>query len=191
MSRMAILAPFDGTVGLRNVNLGDYVKDGADLVNLEDIRSMYVDFRLPERYLGKLKAQQEVTLSLDAYPGRAFKARIEAIDPLIDANGRSVSVRAVLPNTLGESALGGKRPQGGAEVVEPLRPGMFARVKTVFSVNDAALVVPEEAIVPQGGRQFVIKVVTPAELPAPTVDCRSAPCNLLKLPSAARSLPPS
>ncbi|MBC7621014.1 MAG: efflux RND transporter periplasmic adaptor subunit [Candidatus Saccharibacteria bacterium] len=173
LSRMAILAPFDGTVGLRNVNLGDYVKDGADLVNLEDIRSMYVDFRLPERYQGKLKAQQEVALSLDAYPGRAFKARIEAIDPLIDANGRSVSVRAVLPNTLGESVLGGKRLQGGVAVMEPLRPGMFARVKTVFSVNDAALVVPEEAIVPQGGRQFVIKVVTPAELLAPAANLPS------------------
>jgi membrane fusion protein (multidrug efflux system) len=168
LSRMAIVAPFDGTVGLRNVNLGDYVKDGADLVNLEDLRSMYVDFRLPERYQGKLKPKQEVALSLDAFPGRAFKARVEAIDPLIDANGRSVSVRAVLPNTLGESVLGGKRPEGGAAVMEPLRPGMFARVKTVFSVNDAALVVPEEAIVPQGGRQFVIKVVTPSEVtPAP------------------------
>ena len=170
LSRMAIVAPFDGTVGLRNVNLGDYVKDGADLVNLEDIRSMYVDFRLPERYQGKLKPKQEVGLSLDAFPGRAFKARIEAIDPLIDANGRSVSVRALLPNTLGESALGGKRAEGGMAAMEPLRPGMFARVKTVFSVNDAALVVPEEAIVPQGGRQFVIKVVTPAELPAPAAN---------------------
>ena len=170
LSRMAIVAPFDGTVGLRNVNLGDYVKDGADLVNLEDIRSMYVDFRLPERYQGKLKPKQEVGLSLDAFPGRAFKARIEAIDPLIDANGRSVSVRALLPNTLGESALGGKRAEGGTAAMEPLRPGMFARVKTVFSVNDAALIVPEEAIVPQGGRQFVIKVVTPAELPAPAAN---------------------
>ena len=170
LSRMAILAPFDGTVGLRNVNLGDYVKDGADLVNLEDIRSMYVDFRLPERYQGKLKPKQEVALSLDAFPGRAFKTRIEAIDPLIDANGRSVSVRAVLPNNLGESALDGKRPEGGAVVMEPLRPGMFARVTTVFSVNDAALVVPEEAIVPQGGRQFVIRVVAPSELPAPVAN---------------------
>lgn len=166
-SRMAIVAPFDGTVGLRNVNLGDYVKDGADLVNLEDLRSMVVDFRLPERYQGKLKLQQEVSLSLDAFPGRAFKARIEAIDPLLDANGRSVSVRALLPNTFGESTLGDKRPLAGAASA-PLRPGMFARVKTVFSVNDAALVVPEEAIVPQGGRQFVIKVVAPAEVqPAP------------------------
>ena len=111
LSRMAIIAPFDGTVGIRNVNLGDYVKDGADLVNLEDISSMYVDFRLPERFQGKLRLQQGVELQLDAFPGRAFKARIEAIDPLLDANGRSVGVRAVLPNTMGEPlAQGGGRP---------------------------------------------------------------------------------
>ena len=87
-SRMAILAPFDGTVGIRNVNLGDFVKDGADLVNLEDIGSMYADFRLPERFQGKLRARQNVQLRLDAFPGRVFKASIEAIDPLLDVNGR-------------------------------------------------------------------------------------------------------
>ena len=172
LSRMALLAPFDGTVGIRNVNLGDFVKDGADLVNLEDISSMYVDFRLPERYQGKLKPQQTVELALDAFPGRAFKARVEAIDPLLDVNGRSVGVRAVLPNTLGEPAQGGQRGrEGGASSASaaraaPLRPGMFARVTTVFSVNAAALVVPEEAIVPQGGRQYVIKVVEPVAVPA-------------------------
>ncbi|MBP9930893.1 MAG: efflux RND transporter periplasmic adaptor subunit, partial [Rhodoferax sp.] len=112
-SRMAILAPFDGTVGIRNVNLGDFVKDGADLVNLEDIGSMYADFRLPERFQGKLRARQNVQLRLDAFPGRVFKASIEAIDPLLDVNGRSVGVRAVLPNTMGEAmAQGGGRPGG-------------------------------------------------------------------------------
>ena len=155
LSRMAIRAPFDGTVGLRIVNVGDYVKDGADLVNLEDTSSMLVDFRLPERYQAKLKLQQTVALALDALPGRAFEARIEALDPLLDANGRSVGVRAVLANTAGASA--------------PLRPGMFARVTSVFAVNDQALVVPEEAIVPQGGRQFVIKVVPPGAVPAAKV----------------------
>lgn len=151
LARMAIRAPFDGTVGLRIVNLGDYVKDGADLVNLEDTSSMYVDFRLPERHQSQLKREQTVELALDALPGRTFKARVVAIDPLVDANGRSVGVRAELPNASGESA--------------PLRPGMFARVTTIFSVNDSALVVPEEAIVPQGGRQFVIRVVAPSVLP--------------------------
>ena len=198
LSRMAITAPFDGTVGMRNVNRGDYVKDGADLVNLEDTGSMLVDFRLPERFQRKLKTGQTVALSLEAFPGRTFKARIEALDPLLDANGRSVGVRAVLPNTAGEpvqatgrvapaSAAGGGQaapspskpassPNGGRAAPAgkpgantagsgPLRPGMFARVTTIFGVNDAALVVPEEAIVPQGGKQFVIRVVPPSTVP--------------------------
>lgn len=157
LGRMAIVAPFDGTVGLRAVNVGDYVKDGADLVNLEDIGSMLVDFRLPERYQRKLRPGLVVELAMDAFPGRAFKARIEAVDPLLDANGRSVGVRAVLPNT-GE--------QAGTAGDAPLRPGMFARVTAIFGVNDAALVVPEESLVPQGGKQFVVLVVAPSEVPA-------------------------
>lgn len=139
LGRMRIVAPFDGTVGIRNVNLGDYVKDGADLVNLEDSSSLYVDFRVPERFQGKLATGQRVKVELDALPGQVFQAKVQALDPLVDANGRSVTVRAVLPG-VGQS---------------PLRPGMFARTTTVFSVSDAALVVPEEAIVPQGGKQFV------------------------------------
>jgi membrane fusion protein (multidrug efflux system) len=198
LQRMAIVAPFDATVGLRIVNLGDYVKDGADLVNLEDTSSMLVDFRLAERFQRKLKPQQTVEMSLEAFPGRIFKARIEAIDPLLDANARSVGVRAVLPNTPGEPAPQAARPGAKPEAAPvkaadkptdkpaaksvakgkvgplpgggtgPLRPGMFARVTAVFGVNDSALIVPEEAIVPQGGRQFVIKVVAPAEVPAAT-----------------------
>ena len=194
LSRMAIVAPFDGTLGLRNVNLGDYVKDGADLVNLEDTSSMLVDFRLPERFQRKLKSQQIVSLSLESFPGRIFKARIEAIDPLLDANARSVGVRATLPNTAGEPApvtarpgsagsngatapqanaasanSAGKKPGTGAAAgAGPLRPGMFARVTAIFGVNDAALVVPEESIVPQGGKQFVIRVVEPSAVPATT-----------------------
>lgn len=154
LNRMAVRAPFDGTAGIRLVNVGDYVKDGADLVALEDARQMLVDYRLPERFGGKVKPGQPVELTLDAMPGQNFKAVVEAIEPLIDANGRSLGVRALLSRA-GQNAQ--------------LRSGMFARVSTVFSVNDAALVVPEEAIVPQGGKQFVIKVVAPeagAKLPA-------------------------
>ena len=102
LQRMTIVAPFDGTVGIRSVNVGDFVKDGADLVNLEDISSLYVDFRLPERFLSRLKRGQPVEVQLDAFPGRVFKATVEAIDPLVDANGRSIGVRAVLPNTAGQ-----------------------------------------------------------------------------------------
>lgn len=150
LARMRIAAPFDGTLGIRTVNVGDFVRDGADLVNLEDIGTMVVDFRLPERFQSKIVRNQIADLQLDALPGQRFKARIEAIDPLLDVNGRSVAVRAVLANA-----------GPGKEV--PLRPGMFARVTVVFSVNEQALVVPEEAIVPQGGRQFVVRVVKAAE----------------------------
>ena len=125
LSRMAILAPFDGTVGIRNVNLGDFVKDGADLINLEDISSMYVDFRLPERYQSKVRHRQTVQLQLDSFPGRLFKASIEAIDPLLDVNGRSIGVRAVLPNTMGEPmSLGGGR--AGAPAGAASRPATAA-----------------------------------------------------------------
>ena len=140
--RMKILAPFDGVVGIRSVNVGDYVKDGAELVQLEDLSSLWVDFRLPERYLSKIRPGQSVELTLDALPGRTFKARVEALDAQLDANGRSVLVRARLANSDGV-----------------LKGGMFARVRTVFAVRDQAIMVPEEALVPQGERQFVFKVI--------------------------------
>jgi membrane fusion protein (multidrug efflux system) len=145
LGRMKILAPFDGVSGIRQVNIGDYVKDGADLVNIDDISSLWVDFRLPERFLSRVKPGQDVEILLDALPGRRLKAVIGALDSQLDANGRAVRVRARLANP------------GGV-----LRSGMFARARVVFSVREAALVVPEEALVPLGAKQFIIKVVTGA-----------------------------
>ena len=142
LQRMQVLAPFDGIVGIRSVNVGDYVKDGADLVTLEDLSSVWVDFRLPERFVARVRTGQTVELALDALPGRKFTARIDALDSQLDANGRSVLVRARLNN--GDGAL---------------RSGMFARVRAVFEVRNKALVVPEEALVPVGDRQFVFRVV--------------------------------
>ncbi|MFP5467069.1 MAG: efflux RND transporter periplasmic adaptor subunit [Gammaproteobacteria bacterium] len=146
LSRMRLVAPFDATVGLRSVSVGDYVKDGADLVNLEDTSRLIVDFRLPERYQTRTEAGQRVLVQLDAIPGKEYDARILAVDPLIDANGRSLAVRAAMPPSSGD-----------------LRPGMFARVNIVFSVNEAALMIPEEAVVPQGGRQHVVMLQSEGE----------------------------
>ncbi len=140
--RLKIIAPFDGIAGIRLVNVGDYLKDGADIVNIEDIDAIFVDFRLPERFQSKVKRGQTAMLDMDALPGRKFSAKIQAIDPLIDANGRSVGVRGCIDN---------RQLQ--------LRPGMFARVNAVFGVRENARVIPEEAIVPQGGKQFVIRLV--------------------------------
>lgn len=141
-ARLKIIAPFDGMVGIRQVNVGDYLKDGADIVNVEDIEAIFVDFRLPERFQNKVKRGQTAMLDIDALPGRKYTAQIQAIDPLIDANGRSIGIRGCIDNRQLH-----------------LRPGMFARVNTVFGVRENARVVPEEAIVPQGARQFVIKLL--------------------------------
>ncbi len=141
-ARLQVLAPFDGIAGIRSINVGDYLKDGADIVNLEDLDALYVDFRLPERFQGKLRRGQAALVQTDAVPGRRWDAQVQAIDPLVDANGRSVGVRGCIDNR--QMAL---------------RPGMFARVTAVFGERDKALVVPEEALVPQGNRQLVIKLV--------------------------------
>ena len=141
-ARLRIIAPFDGIAGIRLVNVGDYLKDGADIVNIEDIDAIFVDFRLPERFQSRVQRGQTALVDIDALPGRRYAAQIQAIDPLIDANGRSVGVRACIDN---------RQLQ--------LRPGMFARVNAVFDVREDARVIPEEAIVPQGGKQYVIKLL--------------------------------
>lgn len=150
-ARLRIVAPFDGIAGIRQVNVGDYLKDGADIVNIEDIDAIFVDYRLPERFQSQLKRGQTAVLEIDALPGHAYTAQIQAIDPLIDANGRSIGIRGCIDNR----AL-------------QLRPGMFARVNTVFGTRLDARVIPEEAIVPQGGKQFVIKLLSGADAKMPT-----------------------
>lgn len=142
LQRLQVVAPFDGITGLKQINVGDYLKDGADMVNVEDIDAVLLDFRLPERFQAKIRAGQKAQLTVDALPGRPFTAIVQAVDPLIEANGRSVGVRGCIDNRQ-----------------QQLRPGMFARVNAVFGTRDNALLIPEEAIIPQGGRTFVVKVV--------------------------------
>jgi membrane fusion protein, multidrug efflux system len=147
VARMRILAPFDGSVGIRQVHPGDVVREGAELVPLEDLSQLYVDFRLPERYQARVAVGQSATVQLDALVGQAFTARVQAVDPQIDANGRSLRVRAVL----------------APHADHPLRPGLFARVGLVMSVQEQAMMIPEEAVVPQGARTAVFVVERQAE----------------------------
>jgi len=142
LGRMRVVAPFDGTAGISLVDVGDYVKDGADVVNLEDLSSMSVDFRVPERYVDRLRPGNPVDVSVDALPGRTFSGKVEAVDSQVSADGRALLVRARVANP---GSL--------------LKPGMFARARVVFSVREGAIVVPEEAVVPIGGKQFVFRVV--------------------------------
>ncbi len=142
LSKMEIRAPFSGIVGIRTVSVGDYVKDGADLINLEDISSVKVDFRVPEKYADVVRHGQSIEIMVDALPGRPFRAKVDAVDPQVDSSGRSALLRGRIDN-----------PEG------KLKPGMFARVRLILGERDNALVVPEEAIVPQGSKATVWKIV--------------------------------
>ncbi len=142
LSKLTIVAPFAGIIGLRSVSIGDYVKEGTDMVNLESVDTLKVDFRVPEIYLTQLRVGQTLQLTLDAMPGKNYEGTVFAINPLIDAAGRSVVIRAQVRN------------QGTV-----LRPGMFTRVRLLTRDVQETLVVPEQAIVPQGDEWYVYRVV--------------------------------
>jgi membrane fusion protein (multidrug efflux system) len=141
-AKMDIRAPFAGIIGLRSVSVGDYVKEGADLVNLESIDPLKVDFRVPETYLRQVQPGQSLTITLDAMPGSTFDGKVVAVNPLVDAAGRSIVIRAQVRNQ---------------DTV--LRPGMFARVRLITKDQSEAMILPEQALVPQGSEQYVFKIV--------------------------------
>ena len=129
-------------MGLRNVSVGDYVQPGTDLVSLFDLSVLKVDFRIPEIHASRVNVGQRIKMTLDAYPGQLFAGEVYAIDPQIDLNGRSLLLRARIPNSDGA-----------------LRAGLFARVELILSSNDNVLMIPETALVPTGDKQFVYRVV--------------------------------
>jgi membrane fusion protein (multidrug efflux system) len=142
LSKTALLAPFSGTIGLRQVSVGDYVKEGQDLVNLESLDPLKVDFRVPEVAMSQVKDGQALQVTLDALPDKVYDGRVYAINPLLDANGRALVIRAQVHNKDGS-----------------LRPGMFARVRLFTSGVQDTLVVPEESLFPVGDDKYVYKVV--------------------------------
>ena len=142
LAKTEIKAPFAGVIGLRVVSVGDYVKEGADMVNLEAIDPLKVDFRVPETYMRQVQPGQTLTVTFDALPGRKFDGKVLAVNPLIDAAGRAVVIRAIVRNA-----------------DTSLRPGMFTRVNLITRDDKDALVIPEQAIVPQGDEQFVFRIV--------------------------------
>lgn len=142
LDKMRLTAPFSGVVGIRNVSVGDYVKEGQDLINLEDIGLLKVDFRLPESTFGQLKPGQHVEVASDALPGQQFEAVLDAINPLVEAGGRSIACRAHLSNS---NAV--------------LRPGMFVRVRLIFEKRSDVLLIPEQALVPDAKAPYVFRVV--------------------------------
>ncbi|MDD1780164.1 efflux RND transporter periplasmic adaptor subunit [Enterovibrio sp. ZSDZ35] len=125
-----IKAPFNGQLGIRNVNLGQYVSAGTDIVRLDDLSSMRVRFSVPQAEIGNISINQPISLTVEAYPGREYKGTINAIEPVVNNQTGLVTVQAELPNDDGS-----------------LRGGMFADVNIALTNLDKQFVVPQTAIV--------------------------------------------
>jgi len=137
-----IVAPFDGRVGLRQVSLGALVQPGTAITTLDDVRTIKVEFSIPEQFLGQLRQGLSVAASTPAYPGRDFKGEVTAIDTRIDPATRAARLNASFDNADGS-----------------LKPGMFLTVSLAIATRDNAVVVPEDALVAEGARQFLFIVV--------------------------------
>ena len=141
IAKKKIRAPFSGQLGIREVDVGEYLSPGARIVPLQALDPVYVDYTLPERHFDQLAVGQGVRVEVQAYPERVFEGSISAINPGIDPGTRSVRLRATLDN-----------PE------QLLRPGMFAEVRTVLAARDDILTLPRTAVTynPYGESVFVI-----------------------------------
>jgi len=129
LAKKRILAPFSGTIGIRQVDVGDYLASGTMIATLQDLSSLYVDFYVPEQAVPKLAIGQVARVNVAAYPTQSFEAKISAINPKVEDATRNILVRATLPN-----------PEG------KLLPGMFASLQVLLPGADTRIVVPESAI---------------------------------------------
>lgn len=142
LSKTVIRAPYDGFVGLRQINVGDYATTGQELVNVVRLDPLRVEFSVPETLLAQIRPGQDINVAVGAYAGEVFKGRITAIAPQIDVAGHNVTIRASLPNK-----------------DLRLRPGLFAQVTVTLDVKPDAIMLPEQAIWPMGQEKTVYLVV--------------------------------
>src|SRR5438270_5067981 len=140
--KKTLVAPFDGQLGIRQVNVGQMINAGQQVVALTSLDPVYVDFALPQQELAKLSAGFEVRVHTDAVPGREFKGKLTAVNSMVDTVTRNVTLQATLEN-----------PD------HALRPGTFAKVEVMLPQKHKALVVPGSAIsyAPFGDSVFVIE----------------------------------
>ena len=141
IARKTLRAAFDGVAGIRQVNLGQYLKEGDPVVTLQSFDPIYANFMLPQQDLSKLAVGQPVTLRIDAYGDRSFNGVITAINCLVDQATRNVQVQATLAN-----------PDAR------LRPGMFAKVSVLMSNTKNVIAIPATAIhyAPYGDSIFIV-----------------------------------
>jgi membrane fusion protein (multidrug efflux system) len=128
-TKKSISAPFSGTIGIRQVDVGDYLATGTVIATLQDTSSLYVDFNVPEQALPHLSLGQQVLVQVAAYPGQTFPARLSAINPKVEETTRNLLVRATMANPDGK-----------------LLPGMFASLLILLPNPQPQVVVPESAI---------------------------------------------
>ncbi|MBC3246034.1 efflux RND transporter periplasmic adaptor subunit [Pseudomonas lurida] len=129
LAKKHIVAPFSGTIGIRQVDVGDYLASGTVIATLQDISSLYVDFYIPEHAVPKVALGQAVQVEVSAYPGEQFPGSVSAINPKVENSTRNVLVRATLANPNGK-----------------LLPGMFTSLDVLLPNPAAQIVVPEGAI---------------------------------------------
>jgi len=140
LNEQTIRAPFSGRVGLRNVSIGGLVNSGTVITTLDDLSVMKLDFSVPETFLSILKEGLEIEVTTTAYAGERFSGSVLSVGSRVDTVSRSIVVRGQLANREGK-----------------LKPGMFMTVK-LRSADISALMIPEEALVPEREKQFVYVV---------------------------------
>lgn len=148
LEKKIVRAPFSGRVGIRLINLGQFVARGAPLMPLQRLDPMYVDLQIPQRQLPQVAVGQQVNVRIDAFPDRVFEGRVSAINPAVDAASRNVSVQATIAN-----------PD------ELLRSGMFARAEIELKAGNPEVVLPATAIsyASYGNSVFIIEKMKHAD----------------------------
>ena len=142
IEKKTIRAPFAGRLGIRLVNLGQYIDTGKPIVSLQSLNPVYAEFSLPQQELARLKTGMRVRVTTDAYPGRQFDGTLTAINPDLDPQTRSVGLQATFDN-----------PD------QLLRPGMFARVEVLLPEEQSVVVIPSTSVLsaPYGDSVYVIE----------------------------------
>jgi multidrug efflux system membrane fusion protein len=129
ISQKLVRAPFSGDLGVRKVEVGQYLTAGTAIVSLTDLSELWANFTVTEKDSGNLKVGQPVRLKVDAYPGRTFDAKITTIEPQISTDTRNIRVQATISN-----------PE------KILKPGMFVTTTVVLPDKPAVVTVPETAV---------------------------------------------
>jgi len=131
LEQKTLRAPFDGHLGIRRVHLGQFINNATVVTSLQSVNPIYVNFTVSERDANKIHLAQDISLSVGAYPGYHFKGKVNAIDSKINANNKSLSVQASIPNE---------------DKAHNLIPGMFAEVEVQLPARKGVLVVPDTAL---------------------------------------------